>query len=147
MKSSHEYSTCARFCISVVKWAIIFFIVLILYAVIYYVAENRRTRLEERRPKKNYLEEFTNYDPAKDILDIKSIDYENKIIHYYQYRTDPHDWTPRPAKPEKSQQKTTIIIDGKETVIDVGPEEIISTLMDQVDYNELLDFYGDPELR
>ena len=91
MKSSHEYSTCARFCISVVKWAIIFFIVLILYAVIYYVAENRRTRLEERRPKKNSLEEFTNYDPAKDILDIKSIDYENKIIHYYQYRTDPHD--------------------------------------------------------
>ena len=41
----------------------------------------------------------------------------------------------------------TIIIDGKETVIDAGPEEIISTLMDQVDYNELLDFYGDPELR
>ena len=72
---------------------------------------------------------------------------QNKIIHYYQYRTDPHDWTPRPAKPEKSQQKTTIIIDGKETVIDAGPEEIISTLMDQVDYNELLDFYGDPELR
>ena len=147
MKSSHEYSTCARFCISVVKWAIISFIVLILYVVICYVADNRRTRMEERRPKKNYLEEFTNYDPAKDILDIKSIDYENKVIHYYQYRTDPHDWTPKSVKPDNPPQRTTIIIDGKETVIDAGPEEIISTLMDQVDYNELLDFYGDPELR
>ena len=39
-----------------------------------------------------YLEDFTNYDPTKDVLDIKSIDHENKIIHYYQYRNDPHDW-------------------------------------------------------
>ena len=147
MKSSRQYSTCDRFCISVVKWAIIFFIVLILYAVIYYVAENRRTRLEERRPKKNYLEEFTNYDPAKDILDIKSIDYENKIIHYYQYRTDPHDITSKPTMPARNPQRTTVIIDGKQTTIDGSPEEIISTLMDQVDYNEMLDFYGDPELR
>ena len=149
MKSSHEHSTYTRFCISVVKWAIISFIVLILYVVICYVADNRRPRIEEPRPKKNYLEEFTNYDPAKDILDIKSIDYENKIIHYYQYRNDPHDWTPKPASPKTSMspQQTTITIDGKETTIDASPEEIISSMMDQVDYNEMLDFYGDPELR
>lgn len=147
MKSSHEHSTYARFCISVVKWAIISFIVLILYVVICYVAENRRARMEEHRPEKNDLEEFTNFDPAKDILDIKSIDYENKVIHYYQYRNDPHDWTPAPAKPDVPPQRTTIIIDGKETILEASPEEIISTLMDQVDYNELLDFYGDPELR
>lgn len=147
MKSSHVYSDYERFLISVVKWTIISFIVIILYVVIYYVADSRRARMQERRPEKNYLEEFTNYDPTKDILDIKSIDYENKIIHYYQYRTDPHDITSKPTMPARNPQRTTVIIDGKQTTIDGSPEEIISTLMDQVDYNEMLDFYGDPELR
>lgn len=147
MKTSHEYSDYDRFCRSVVKWTIIIFIIITIYIVIWHVSENRRARMDGCRPKKNDLEEFTNYDPTKDILDIKSIDYENKIIHYYQYRNDPHDWTPKPVTPERSPSRTTIIIDGKETTIDASPEEIISTLMDQVDYNELLDFYGDPELR
>lgn len=72
-----------------------------------------------------------------------------EIIHYYQYRNDPHNWTPKPASPKTSMspQQTTITIDGKETTIDASPEEIISSMMDQVDYNEMLDFYGDPELR
>ena len=134
---------------SIAKWTGIFFAALTVYIIIYTIVDSYRTRQDELRPKSRYLEEFTNYDPTKDVLDIKSIDHENKIIHYYQYRNDPHDWTPKPAPPAASgsPQQTTITIDGKETTIDASPEEIISTLMDQVDYNEMLDFYGDPELR
>ena len=107
-------------------WAGIFFIILILVPTVCSIAYY--CRKDDPWPQNRYLEEFTNYDPTKDVLDIKSIDHENKIIHYYQ-------------------QQTTITIDGKETIIDASPEEIISTMMDQVDYNEMLDFYGDPELR
>ena len=128
-------------------WAGIFFIILILVPTVCSIAYYCRE--DDPWPQNRYLEEFTNYDPTKDVLDIKSIDHENKIIHYYQYRNDPHDWTPKPASPKTSMspQQTTITIDGKETTIDASPEEIISSMMDQVDYNEMLDFYGDPELR
>lgn len=128
-------------------WAGIFFIILILVPTVCSIAYYCRE--DNPWPQNRYLEKFTNYDPTKDVLDIKSIDHENKIIHYYQYRNDPHDWTPEPAPPAASgsPQQRTITIDGKETTIDASPEEIISSMMDQVDYNEMLDFYGDPELR
>ena len=106
-------------------WAGIFFIILILVPTVCSIAYYCRE--DDPWPQNRYLEEFTNYDPTKDVLDIKSIDHENKII--------------------MSPQQTTITIDGKETTIDASPEEIISSMMDQVDYNEMLDFYGDPELR
>lgn len=71
-------------------WAGIFFIILILVPTVCSIAYYCRE--DDPWPQNRYLEEFTNYDPTKDVLDIKSIDHENKIIHYYQYRNDPHNW-------------------------------------------------------
>ena len=70
-------------------WAGIFFIILILVPTVCSIAYYCRE--DDPWPQNRYLEEFTNYDPTKDVLDIKSIDHENKIIHYYQYRNDPHN--------------------------------------------------------
>lgn len=129
-------------------WAGIFFIIFILVPTVCSIAYYCRE--DDPWPRNRYIEDFTNYDPTKDILDIKSIDHENRIIHYYQYRNDPDTWTPGPASPgtaADTRRQTTITINGKETTIDASPEEIISSMMDQVDYNEMLDFYGDPELR
>lgn len=107
---------------------------------------------------RNAVSGFRNYDPSRPATDIKSVDYENKVIHYYEYN-DPGAVSgvkasgryglpvqDSPVYDNSASGGTNLRLDDGSVVhIDLPPDVAIQQLMDDVDYNDLLDYYGSPE--
>lgn len=96
-------------------------------------------------PKKKGIESFIGYDPSRDISEISHIDYTNGAIEYR-----------RPDKPRTSEGERrrgteaatfkatgTTLYDnnGKPIHIDASPEDILEQLRNDIDFDDLADYY------
>ena len=111
---------------------------------------------------------WKNWDYSRSAQDVKSYDYNNHTVTYRDYRSSQMQ-TPSTGTGEKRtvlwswspQKKTKVTIQNGEMEIPVridledlmrnlpehSQQDLIQSVMDNVDYNDLLDYYGSPELR
>lgn len=119
---------------------------------------------------------WKNADPSRPSQDIKSYDYNNQTVTYREYRsgqspttvvpeTKTYSWkevehrTVLYTYPNPSRKRNGVTVkDGKITVTvdlekvldnmsDYQKEQFLQDILDNADYNDLLDYYGSPELR
>lgn len=128
-----------------------------------------------RKPTETGGNVWKNLDPSRPVQDIKSYDYNNQTVTYREYRNGTSPITTSPDKtyswkevehrtvlytyPNPSHKKTGVTVkDGNMTVTidlekvfenmpDYQKDQFLQDIMDNVDYNDLLDYYGSPELR
>ena len=140
------YSMIARW---LFKWLSIFFGVLLAVWIVGKVSfpDSKPQSPSERHA----VSGFRNSDPSRPATDIKSVDYENKVIHYYEYN-DPGAVSGVKASgryglpvQDSPVYDNLRLDDGSVVHIDLPPDVAIQQLMDDVDSNDLLDYYGSPE--
>lgn len=112
-------------------------------------------------PKKNNIggNVWKNWDESRPVMDVKSYDYENKTVTYREYRTPEKENNWSYTYPQVSRKSRDISIDRDRITITMDIEDImdnmttsekedmIQEMIGNMDYNDLLDFYGSPEGR
>lgn len=109
---------------------------------------------------------WKNWDYSRSAQDVKSYDYNNHTVTYREYRPNPAPsytpsegrtvlWSWSPKKKAKvtirnGEMEIPVKIDLEDLIRDLpesNKQDLIQSVMDNVDYNDLLDYYGSPELR
>lgn len=103
---------------------------------------------------------WKNWDYSRPVNDVKSYDYDNKTVTYREYRTPQEKeshWSY--TYPKISRKSRSISIDKGDITITMDiddvmdnmttseKEDLIQEMIGNMDYNDLLDFYGSPEGR
>lgn len=96
-------------------------------------------------PKKKGIESFIGYDPSRDISEISHIDYTNGAI---EYRLPDKPRTSEGERQRGTEAATfkatgTKLYDnnGKPIHIDASPEDILEQLRNDIDFDDLADYY------
>lgn len=96
-------------------------------------------------PKKKGIESFIGYDPSRDISEISHIDYTNGAI---EYRLPDKPRTSEGERQRGTEAATfkatgTTLYDnnGKPIHIDASPEDILEQLRNDIDFDDLADYY------
>ena len=96
-------------------------------------------------PKKKGIESFIGYDPSRDISEISHIDYTNGAI---EYRLPDKPRTSNEERQRGTEAATfkatgTTLYDnnGKPIHIDASPEDILEQLRNDIDFDDLADYY------
>lgn len=96
-------------------------------------------------PKKKGIESFIGYDPSRDISEISHIDYTNGAI---EYRLPDKPRTSEGERQRGTEAATfkatgTTLYDnnGKPIHIEASPEDILEQLRDDIDFDDLADYY------
>lgn len=96
-------------------------------------------------PKKKGIESFVGYDPSRDISEISHIDYTNGAI---EYRLPDKPRTSEGERQRGTEAATfkatgTTLYDnnGKPIHIDASPEDILEQLRNDIDFDDLADYY------
>ena len=108
---------------------------------------------DDYKPDTNHRQHFKGTIPGKSAKDIKHIDYSTGTVYYRPYK-DPNSnqisqrkvtVMPHPT----TRKKTRVEIKDNEMIISVpiDKERMVYEMMDDMDYNDLLDYYGSPELQ
>lgn len=98
-------------------------------------------------PKRKGIESFIGYDPSREIYEISHIDYTNRTIEYRPLDTTEASTSERTRRNNASAKRTsssgTTIYDnnGKPLHIDASPEDILEQLRDDIDFDDLADYY------
>lgn len=102
---------------------------------------------------------WKNWDESRPVTDIKSYDYQNKTVTYREYREPEEEFNWSYTYPVIQRKSHSILIDkGNITVtMDIDDildnmttsekEDMIQEMIGDMDYNDLLDYYGSPEGR
>lgn len=95
-------------------------------------------------PKKKGIESFIGYDPSRDISEISHIDYNGAI----EYRLPDKPRTSAGERQRGTEAATfkatgTTLYDnnGKPIHIDASPEDILEQLRNDIDFDDLADYY------
>lgn len=116
-----------------------FFFISLIWIVTYTPKESAPT------PKKKGIESFIGYDPSRDISEISHIDYTNGAI---EYRLPDKPRTSEGERQRGTEAATfkatgTKLYDnnGKPIHIDASPEDILEQLRNDIDFDDLADYY------
>ena len=102
---------------------------------------------------------WKNWDESRPVTDVKSYDYQNKTIIYREFREPEEEFNWSYTYPTIQRKSHSIVIDkGRITVtMDIDDilnnmttsekEDMIQEMIGDMDYNDLLDYYGSPEGR
>ncbi len=97
------------------------------------------------KPKENGIETFRGYDPNRDITEISHIDYTNRAIEYRPQDNSGASSEKRRGRAsatDASSSGTTLYDNnGKPLHIDASPEDILEQLRDNIDFDDLADYY------
>lgn len=93
-------------------------------------------------PKRKGIESFIGYDPSRRIEDVMHIDYSNGRIEYRLPDSQRTSQRGAPVTPLFPATGTTLYDNnGKPVHIDASPEDILEQLRDDIDFDDLADYY------